>query len=376
MMRPAGTAVGQTDEFASRQLSGHLGMNKKSSLVTAPGYQFASDNTAGICPEALAALLEANVGTTASYGNDEITAQVADRLREIFESRCEVFFVFNGTAANSLAVSTCCQPYHSVICADVAHLETDECGGPEFFSGGAKVLVAESRDGKLVPSSVEKLITGRQDIHYPKPQVVSVTQPTELGTIYSLVEIRELSDVARRFGLRLHMDGARLANAIAAINVAPSEMTWKVGVDILCLGGAKIGLPLGEAILFFNKDLAADFAYRCKQAGQLASKMRFLTAPWLGVLSDSVWLRHAAHANAMARQLADGLANISGVQLLHATEVNAVFASLPEECHRKLGAKGWHYYTFIGRGGARFMCSWATTEQDVDALLADIRSAN
>jgi threonine aldolase len=350
-------------------------MNKQASATSAPGYQFASDNTAGICPEALAALIDANSGATASYGNDEITTRVANRLREIFECESEIFFVFNGTAANSLAVSTCCQPYHSVICADVAHLETDECGGPEFFSGGAKVLVAESRDGKLDPASVEKLITGRKDIHYPKPHVISLTQPTELGTIYTIDETRELGELARRYGLRLHMDGARLANALAALDKAPSKVTWRAGVDILCLGGAKMGLPLGEAILFFNKELAYEFAYRCKQAGQLASKMRFLTAPWLGVLNDSVWLRHAKHANAMAQRLAKGLIDIPGVQVLHPTEVNAVFASLPEVCHRKLAERGWHYYTFIGRGGARFMCSWATTEADVDSLLTDIRSA-
>lgn len=338
-----------------------------------PGYQFASDNTAGICPEALTALLEANSGAAASYGDDAITARVADRLREIFECDCEVFFVFNGTAANSLAVSTCCQPYHSVICADVAHLETDECGGPEFFSGGAKVLVAESRDGKLLPASVERLITVRSDIHYPKPHVVSITQPTELGTVYSIAEIDELSAMVQQHGLRLHMDGARFANAVAALNAKPSDLTWKVGVDILCLGGAKIGLPLGEAILFFNKDLAIDFEYRCKQAGQLASKMRFLTSPWLGVLEDSVWLRHAANANSMARRLAAGLREVPGVSLLHPSEVNAVFATLPKACHARLAERGWHYYTFIGRGGARFMCSWATTADEVDALLADIR---
>jgi threonine aldolase len=349
-------------------------MNQSTPIRVAPGYQFASDNTAGICPEALEALVVANKGAAASYGDDAITVSVANRLREIFACDCNVFFVFNGTAANSLAVSTCCQPYHSVICADVAHLETDECGGPEFFTGGAKVLVAESHDGKLVPESVERLITGRKDIHYPKPRVISLTQPTELGTTYSADEVRELSVVAKRLGLHVHMDGARLANAIAAMEIAPREITWKVGVDILCLGGAKLGLPIGEAILFFNKELATDFAYRCKQAGQLASKMRFLTAPWLGVLKDGVWLAHAAHANAMARRLSDGLANIAGVRVLYPVDVNAVFASLPEACHRNLAERGWHYYTFIGRGGARFMCSWATTEQDVDALLAAIRA--
>ena len=299
---------------------------------------------------------------------------MANRLREIFECESEIFFVFNGTAANSLAVSTCCQPYHSVICADVAHLETDECGGPEFFSGGAKVLVAESRDGKLDPASVEKLITGRKDIHYPKPHVISLTQPTELGTIYTIDETRELGELrgGTVCGCTWTARGWRMR---WRHSTKPSKVTWRAGVDILCLGGAKMGLPLGEAILFFNKELANEFAYRCKQAGQLASKMRFLTAPWLGVLNDSVWLRHATHANAMAQRLAKGLADIPGVQVLHPTEVNAVFASLPEVCHRKLAERGWHYYTFIGRGGARFMCSWATTEADVDLLLADIRSA-
>ena len=344
--------------------------------TAAPGYQFASDNTAGICPEALATLIEANVGAAASYGDDHYTALVADRLREIFECDCEVFFVFNGTAANSLAVSTCCQPYHSVICCDVAHLETDECGGPEFFSGGAKVLVSESQQGKLSPESVERLATRRCDIHHPKPRVLSVTQPTELGTLYSVDELRELSALVRGFGMKVHMDGARLANAIAALGLAPSEITWKAGVDILCLGGAKMGLPIGEAVIFFNKELAADFAYRCKQAGQLASKMRFLTAPWLGMLKDGAWLRHAAHANQMAQRLSRSLAQLPGVSLLYPTEVNAVFASLPKSCHEHLAARGWRYYTFIGQGAAaRFMCSWATTEADVDALVGHVRAA-
>jgi threonine aldolase len=346
------------------------------SRTLAPGYQFASDNTSGICPEALATLIEANVGAAPSYGDDPYTALVADRLREIFETGCEVFFVFNGTAANSLAVSTCCQPYHSVICCDVAHLETDECGGPEFFSGGAKVLVSESREGKLSPESVERLVTRRTDIHHPKPRVLSLTQPTELGTLYCVDELKALGALVRRFGMKVHMDGARLANAIPALGVAPAEITWKAGVDVLCLGGAKMGLPIGEAVIFFNQELAADFAYRCKQAGQLASKMRFLTAPWLGMLKDGAWLRHAAHANRMAQRLARGLAQLPGISLVYPTEVNAVFASLPQSCHEHLVGRGWHYYTFIGQGAAaRFMCSWATTEEMVDTLLADISAA-
>jgi threonine aldolase len=347
-------------------------MTKHAKLTIVPGFQFASDNTAGACPEAVKTLLEANVGSVASYGDDAYTERVSERLREIFECDCEIFLVFNGTAANSLAISACCQSYHSVICSDVAHLETDECGGPEFFSGGAKILLADSQDGKLTPQSVEALITRRSDIHYPKPRVLSITQPSELGTLYTVEEAQALCEIARHYGLRVQMDGARLANAVAALNESPSQLTWKAGVDVLCLGGAKMGLPMGEAVVFFNHALAIDFAFRCKQAGQLASKMRFLTAPWLGILTDSAWLRHAAHANRMAQRLSRGLEQLPGARLLYPTEVNAVFASLPADCHRALAEKGWRYYTFIARGGARFMCSWATTEDDVDALLADI----
>lgn len=350
-------------------------MKSETESTVMPDCQFASDNTAGACPEALEAFIAANAGSQASYGNDRYTSVVADRLRELFAADCEVFFVFNGTAANSLAVSTCCQPYHSVICADVAHLETDECGGPEFFSGGAKLLLANSLHGKIDVASVEELVTRRTDIHYPKPHVLSITQSTEMGTVYSLAELNELGAAAKRLGLRVHMDGARFANAVATLDVPPGEIVRAAQVDVLCLGGAKIGLPVGEAVLFFDRRLAADFAYRCKQAGQLASKMRFLTAPWLGLLTESAWLRHARQGNAMAARLADGLRDMAGVKLLHPIDANAVFALLPEKVHRHLAERGWRYYTFIGQGSARFMCSWATTVAEVDALLCDIRAA-
>jgi len=349
-------------------------MSSTTEATVVPGCQFASDNTAGACPEALEALIAANSGSQASYGNDRYTAVVADRLRELFAADCDVYFVFNGTAANSLAVSTCCQPYHSVICADVAHLETDECGGPEFFSGGAKLLLAESSHGKLDVASVEELVTRRTDIHYPKPHVLSITQSTEMGTVYSLAELAELGAVAKRLGLRVHMDGARFSNAVASLDVPPGEIVRAAQIDVLCFGGAKIGLPIGEAVLFFDRRLAADFAYRCKQAGQLASKMRFLTAPWLGLLAESAWLKHARHGNAMAARLAAGLQQIPGVELLHPTNANAVFASLPGVVHQNLAERGWRYYTFIGLGSARFMCSWATTTAEVDALLSDVRA--
>lgn len=351
-------------------------MIERSDDPVTPGWQFASDNTSGICPEALSGLVEANVGAAASYGNDDYTAAAAERLREIFEADCEVFFVFNGTAANSLAVASCCLPHHSVICAAVAHIETDECGGPEFFSGGAKILLAECRQGKLDPRSVESIATRRTDIHFPKPRLLSVTQPTELGGVYAFNELESLRDLARRLDLRIHVDGARFANAVVALQSSPAEVVRCSGADILCLGGAKIGLPVGEAVLFFDRELAAEFTYRCKQAGQLASKMRFLAAMWLGVLKDDAWLKHAMHANAMATQLAQGLARIPRVEVLAPVDANAVFVNMPLAVHQVLADKGWRYYSFIGEGAARFMCSWATSEAEIRSLLADIASVS
>jgi threonine aldolase len=240
--------------------------------------QFASDNYAGICPEAWSASEGANQGHATSYGDDPWTARASDAFRELFECECDVYFVFNGTAANSLALASLCQSYHGVICCDQAHVETDECGAPEFFSNGSKLLVAPSADGKLTPDAIHELATKRQDIHYPKPRAVTLTQSTETGRVYTLAELGAISDECKTHGLSLHMDGARFANACASLGCRPAELTWKSGVDVLCFGGTKNGMAVGEAVLFFDRKLATDFDYRCKQAGQLASKMRFLSA--------------------------------------------------------------------------------------------------
>ena len=339
------------------------------------GWIFASDNTARICPEAWDALHRADAeGPAASYGNDAWTARAADLLREVFETDCEVFFVYNGTAANSLAIGHLCDSYHSVICHQTAHIETDECGGPEFFTNGTKLLLSPGEGGKVTPASVAEIVHRRGDIHYPKPRVLSLTQATEAGTVYSVDELAALRDVAGRLNLRVHMDGARFANAAAGVGVAPREMTWKVGVDVLCFGGTKNGMLVGDAVIFFDRELAHEFDYRCKQAGQLASKMRYLSAPWVGMLESGAWLERARHANRCARRLADGLAATPGVRLLASVEANAVFASLPRDWPASLQAKGWHFYSFIAAGGSRFMCSWETTEADVDALLADVNA--
>lgn len=335
--------------------------------------QFASDNLAGICPEAWAALRHANTGHAPAYGEDAWTARACDLLRELFETDCEVFFAWNGTAANSMSLAAMCQSYHSIICHQFAHVETDECGGPEFFSNGTKVLLVEGEGGKISLDAVRHTVERRTDIHYPKPRVISITQATETGTVYDIEELEAIGEAARNLGLHLHMDGARFANAIVSLGVAPKDMTWKVGVDVLCLGGTKNGLPAGDAVVFFDRELSEEFEYRCKQAGQLASKMRFLSAPWVGLLETGAWQRHARHANACARRLEAGLREIEAVEILFPAEANSVFAGLPEPVIRGLRDRGWQFYTFIGSGGARLMCSWDTTQEAIDALLGDIR---
>lgn len=341
--------------------------------------QFASDNYAGACPEAMHWLAQANAsGHEPAYGDDRWTERSSNMFRELFGIDCDVYYVFNGTAANSLALASLCQSYHSVICSPVAHVETDECGGPEFFSNGSKLLVAENQSdsakrGKLTPEAVEALVTKRSDIHYPRPKVLSITQATELGTVYSIDEVRALSWMAKKHQLKLHMDGARFANAVAHLGCSPADITWKAGVDVLCFGGTKNGLPVGEAVIFLDKALSQDFAWRVKQAGQLASKMRFISAPWVGLLENEVWLRNARHANAMAQRLYAGMANIAGVHVAHAPQANGVFAQLPATAIAGLRARGWKFYEFIAGGGCRFMCAWDTGEAAVDALLGDLR---
>jgi threonine aldolase len=334
--------------------------------------QFASDNNSGICPEAWAAMAEANAGHEVSYGNDVWTQKAADRIREIFETDCEVFFVFNGTSANSLSLASLCQSYHSMLCYERAHMETSECGAPEFFSNGSKILLLSGAQGKIDPTLIEKAAFKRRDIHYPKPRALSLTQATEVGTVYSVAEVGTLAETAKKLGLRVQMDGARFANAVASLGVAPADLTWRAGVDVLCFGGSKNGIALGEAVVFFDHDLARDFDYRCKQGGQLASKMRFLSAPWLGMLKDGAWLRHARHANDMALRLEAGLEKIPTVTISYPVQSNSVFAKIPVVLEKKLRERGWQFYTGVITGEeSRLMCSWDTTPADVDTFIAD-----
>jgi threonine aldolase len=319
-------------------------------------------------------MAEANAGHDVSYGNDRWTQRAADLLREIFETDCEVYFVFNGTSANSLSLASVCRSYHSILCHELAHVETAECGAPEFFANGSKILLLQGPHGKIEPAEIERAVNKRTDIHYPKPGALSITQATEVGTVYSLKEIHKLAETARKFGLRLQMDGARFANAVAALGVAPADITWRAGVDVLCFGGSKNGIALGEAVVFFDRELARDFDYRCKQGGQLASKMRFLSAPWVGMLRDGAWLRHAQHSNKMAGRLAAGLKKIRAVEIAHPVQSNAVFARIPPAAEKKMHQRGWHFYTGVITGDeSRLMCSWDTTPSDVDEFVSDLR---
>jgi threonine aldolase len=334
---------------------------------------FASDNRAGICPEAWAALVESNAAHVPSYGDDPWTARACEAVREIFETDCEVFFALTGTAANGLALAHLCQPYHSILCQSRSHVETDECGAPEFFTGGAKLVPADGALGKVDPGEVDRLVATHHEIHASKPKVLSLTQATECGTVYTVAELGALREVASRHGLRVHMDGARFANAVVTLGVAPREISWEAGVDVLCLGGTKSGALAGEAVIFFDRELAAEFAYRRKQAGQLASKLRFLTAPLVGLFETGAWLRNAAQANAMAALLAEQLTALPGVELAFPREASAAFVHMPPALAEHLDQRGWHLYAFA-RGAYRCMCAWDTTEEDVEALVSDARA--
>ena len=335
-------------------------------------YHFASDNTAGIIPEAWDALARANRGFAAAYGDDEWTARACDLVRALFETDCDVFFVFTGTAANSLSLAGICRPQHKIICQRQSHIATSECGGPAFFSGGAGMEPLDGAGGKIQPGEIERVLRQPFDFHYQIHRAVSITQATEMGTVYRPDEIKAIGRLAGENNLRFHMDGARFANAVAALEVTPKEITWQAGVDVLSFGATKLALPVGEVIVFFDKALADEFGHRCKQAGHVASKMRFIAAPWAGLLEKDAWLKHARHANQCAALLAGGLEQFPEAELLAPVQSNAVFVNLPEAVHGYMRELGWIYHIVIGERGARLMCSWGTTEGHIDQFIRDV----
>ena len=343
--------------------------------MTTERHEFASDNTAPICPEVWDALAKANRGAVASYGEDEWTARLCDRVRDLFEADCESFLVFNGTAANALALAQLCQPFHSIICHERAHIQTDECGAPEFFSG-SKLLPLRGDQGKIDMAEAKSVIGRQAELHAQKPRVISFAQATELGTVYQEHEIRALSEFARERSLFVHMDGARFANAVASLRCTPKEISWQSGVDVLCFGGTKNGIAGGELVVFFKKELAREFDYRIKQAGQLGSKMRFLAAGWLALLENNLWLHNAEQANAGARELAQKLRTLTKIDILFPVEANAIFVRLEDRVAHALQTAGWHFYKFIEPDVYRFMCSWATSEGAIEDLVAEIKCAS
>ena len=340
--------------------------------MTVERHEFASDNTAAMCPEAWAALQEANVDYAAAYGEDRWTARVCDRVREIFETDCDIYFVFTGTAANALALAQVSQSFRSIICHRNSHIQTDECGAPEFFTGGSKLLLVGGGNGKIDIGQTEALLARKNELHSHKLAAISIAQATEFGTVYTRDEIGAITDLARSNELFVHMDGARFANAVASFNCPPRMITWEIGVDVLSLGGTKNGAFAGELVIFFNRKISRNFDYRVKQAGQLGSKMRFLAASWLGLLTEDAWLRNARHANRAAHQLAQTLQHKANVEVVVPVEANAVFARMDDNLARGLEARGWRFYKFIEPDIYRLMCSWATTESDIVDFIRDV----
>ncbi len=339
----------------------------------APLTLFASDNYAGAHPAVLDAVAAANAGWARAYGDDEWTARLRGRLRELLGD-VESFPVFNGTGGNVTALAAVLKPFEAVICPETAHINVDECGAPERIAG-AKLVDVPTPDGKLTPELLRGRLVGFGDQHHVQTRVVSISQSTELGTVYTPDEIRALADEAHGAGLLLHVDGARLVNAAEALGLGLRELTTECGVDVLTFGGTKSGLLGAEAVVFFRPALAADYLYARKQGTQLASKMRFISAQLLRLLEDDLWRETAGHANAMARRLGDAVAATPGARLAYPVEANAVFAALPATAIQRLHER-YHFYVWDEEAGVvRLMCSWQTTPDDVDALAATLREA-
>jgi threonine aldolase len=341
---------------------------------------FASDNVYGVHPRILAALTAANGGTASSYGGDDLTKAAEDRLMEVFGCELRAFLVTTGTAANGLSLSAITPGYGAVICHGEAHIAVDECNSPEHFTGGAKIIGINAPGGKITPAMVAKTLKGFiRGEHDPKPRGVSLTNATELGTVYAPAEVQAFSDLIRPRGMKLHMDGARFANAVAGLAVSPAELTWKSGVDVLSFGATKNGAMMLEAVVFFDLALAEDFAYRRMRAGQLISKSRYLGAQMLAYLENDLWLENARRANVLAQKLVNGLKQTDGIRIPNPVQANEVFAVIPKSLNDRLLASGAKFYDWMpdSLGNAiaedeifvRFVLSFATPEDDVDRLL-------
>jgi threonine aldolase len=330
---------------------------------------FASDNVAGVAPDILAALEAANHGAAMPYGADDVTRRLEKRFAEVFEHPVAVFPLATGTAANALALACLASPWGAIYCHEEAHIATDECGAPEFFTGGAKLVTCPGEHGKLTPETVARHIAGAGVVHQVQPAVLSITQETEAGTVYRPDEIAALSGLARCHGLALHMDGARFANAVAGLDCSPAAVTWRAGVDVLSFGATKNGALAAEAVVFFDPAKAAAFGFRRKRGGHLLSKLRFVAAQLEAYLTDDLWLRNARHANAMAARLGSGLACLRGARLLHPIEGNELFVELSETAIERLAAAGFGFYRWGEAPVLRLVTAFDTAPAAVDAFV-------
>ena len=330
---------------------------------------FRSDNTHGASPEIVEALARASTGTVTSYGDDPLTARVRERCRELFETDLDVFPVLTGTAGNALSIAATTPPWGGVFCHDQSHIHRDEMGAPEFFTAGAKVIPIDGLHGKLGPERLARVVEeigteGRTAL----PSCVSLTQATEAGTVYTAGETRALAEIAHAAGCRVHVDGARFANAVVSTASSPADLTWRAGVDVLVFGATKNGAPAAELIVAFDRTIAAELALRRHRAGHRLSKMRFVSAQLDAYFADDLWLRNARHANAMAARLAAGLA---GLEILEPVQANVVFVRMPSALMQSLASQGFLFYDWplFGEGAVRLVTGFSTTEADVDAIV-------
>ena len=341
------------------------------------GRNFSSDHVAPACDAIMAAVNKANDGFVTSYGGDDLTAKLQSVTGDLFERQVTVFPVTSGTAANALALSQIVPTFGAIYCYEAAHIVTDESGAPGFFTGGAQLIGFPATDGKIRPEQLTKAVAYAEDlgIHHVKPGAVTLTQATEWGTVYSLAEISAIGEVAKQYGLPVHMDGARFANALVHLGCTPAEATWKCGVDVLSLGATKNGALGAEAVVFFDPAMARDFERRGKRAGHLMSKLRFLSAQLNAYLKNGLWLANARHANAMAAKLAQGLKTVAGARLLQPVDANEIFVALPEATVNGLEMQGFKFYRWplhSAESGItiRLVTCYATASADVDAFIA------
>lgn len=332
----------------------------------------ASDNYSGVHPEVMAALIQANQEHQGAYGNDEYTSRTTQLFKEYFGETAEVFFVYNGTGANVLGLSALTQSFHSILCSELAHINVDESTAPERFTS-CKLIGISTSNGKIYPDQIEEKIQRVGDQHHPQAKVISISQSTEYGTVYSVAEIQALSAVAKKHNLYLHMDGSRISNAAVSLNKDFRSFTCDAGVDILSFGGTKNGMMFGEAIVIFNPELAKDFSYRRKQGMQLHSKMRFISAQFEALLTNDLWKRNATHANSMAKKLEKGLRTIPQISITQSVDGNGVFAKFPKEITQKLQNEIFFYVWNDRTNEVRLMCAFDTKEEEINRLVSKIK---